>query len=242
MSIFDSLVQTAISSALGGNSNALTQNVVKGVVGMLTNNAGGISGLVEKMTQSGLGDVAASWIGKGDNKPITPQQLEEALGSDKVAELAEQAGIPADKGAEVLSQVIPAVVDKMTPEGEIPEEHHIGTLSKIILGGLGVAGATMAAKAVAGKFGHHEDDAPIIADAGSPLGSPSAAAPSAAPPAASAPAAQAQTYTVVSGDSLSKIAKHFYGDANDWHKIFEANRDKISNPDMIHPGQVLLIP
>jgi uncharacterized protein YidB (DUF937 family) len=241
MSIFDSLVQTAISSALGGNSNALTQNVVKGVVGMLTNNAGGISGLVEKMAQSGLGDVAASWIGKGDNKAITPQQLEDALGADKVAELAEQAGIPADKGAEVLSQVIPAVVDKMTPEGEIPEEHHLGTLSKIILGGLGVAGATMAAKAVAGKFGHHEDDAPIMADSGSPMGSPSVAAPSATPTAAD-PAAQAQTYTVVSGDSLSKIAKHFYGDGNDWHKIFEANRDKISNPDVIHPGQVLRIP
>lgn len=54
--------------------------------------------------------------------------------------------------------------------------------------------------------------------------------------------ASAQTYTVVSGDSLSKIAKKFYGDANAWKQIFEANRDKISNPDMIHPGQVLTIP
>lgn len=56
-----------------------------------------------------------------------------------------------------------------------------------------------------------------------------------------APAA-AQTYTVKSGDSLSKIAKHLYGDANSWHKIFDANRDKIKNPDLIHPGQVLTIP
>lgn len=54
--------------------------------------------------------------------------------------------------------------------------------------------------------------------------------------------ASAQTYTVVSGDSLSKIAKHFYGNANAWKQIFDANRDKISNPDMIHPGQVLTIP
>ena len=54
--------------------------------------------------------------------------------------------------------------------------------------------------------------------------------------------AASQTYTVVSGDSLSKIAKHFYGDANQWKKIFDANTDKIKNPDLIHPGQVLTIP
>ena len=59
-----------------------------------------------------------------------------------------------------------------------------------------------------------------------------------------APAAQSQsrTYTVVAGDSLSKIAKREYGDASKWHRIFEANRDKIQNPDLIHPGQVLNLP
>jgi nucleoid-associated protein YgaU len=61
---------------------------------------------------------------------------------------------------------------------------------------------------------------------------------------ASAPksAASARTYTVVSGDSLSKIAKREYGDAQKWQVIYQANRDKISNPDLIHPGQVLTIP
>lgn len=58
----------------------------------------------------------------------------------------------------------------------------------------------------------------------------------------SAPAAGQQTYTVKSGDSLSKIAKHFYGDASAWHRIYEANRDKIKNPDLIHPGQEFTIP
>ena len=56
-----------------------------------------------------------------------------------------------------------------------------------------------------------------------------------------APSAEA-TYTVVAGDSLSKIAKHHYGDANQWKRIWEANKDQIKNPDLIHPGQVLKIP
>ena len=51
-----------------------------------------------------------------------------------------------------------------------------------------------------------------------------------------------RTYTVVGGDSLSKIAKREYGDAKLWTKIFEANKDTIKNPDLIHPGQVLRIP
>ncbi len=54
--------------------------------------------------------------------------------------------------------------------------------------------------------------------------------------------AATQTYTVVGGDSLSKIARHFYGDANQWRRIFAANTDKIKNPDLIHAGQVLTIP
>ena len=240
MGLLDTLVTSAVTSALGGNANTLTGNLVKGVIGMVANNAGGLSGLVDKFAQSGLGDVAASWVGKGENKPVSPAQLVEALGADKVAELAKEAGIPEEKGAEVLSEVLPNVVNEMTPDGEIPEEHKLGTLSKIILGGLGVAGATMAAKAVAGHFGNKDEADAAVADVSAD--SPMQPAPAAAPSASAAAAPQGQTYTVVSGDNLSKIAKHFYGNANDWHKIFEANRDQISNPDLIKVGQVLRIP
>ncbi len=55
-------------------------------------------------------------------------------------------------------------------------------------------------------------------------------------------ASGARSYTVKAGDSLSKIAKHEYGDAAAWPKIFEANRDIIKNPDLIHPGQTLKLP
>ena len=51
-----------------------------------------------------------------------------------------------------------------------------------------------------------------------------------------------RTYTVVAGDNLSKIAKRFYGNANQWKRIFEANRDILDNPDLIRPGQELIIP
>jgi nucleoid-associated protein YgaU len=57
------------------------------------------------------------------------------------------------------------------------------------------------------------------------------------------PGAQTQRdYTIQSGDSLSKIARQFYGDPNDWQKIYQANKDKIKDPNLIHPGQKIIIP
>ena len=67
-------------------------------------------------------------------------------------------------------------------------------------------------------------------------------------PASASPAAtpnvtdRERTYTVVAGDTLSKIAKHEYGDASKWHQIYEANKDTIKNPDLIYPGQTFKIP
>lgn len=53
---------------------------------------------------------------------------------------------------------------------------------------------------------------------------------------------KATNYTVAAGDNLSKIARHCYGNANEWKKIFDANRDQLSDPDRIRPGQILKIP
>ena len=71
---------------------------------------------------------------------------------------------------------------------------------------------------------------------------PSAPAPKPDPGPTAGTSGQDQTYTVVAGDSLSKIAKRYYGDASKWPRIHEANRDQIKNPDLIHPGQRLKIP
>lgn len=87
---------------------------------------------------------------------------------------------------------------------------------------------------VQGSVASTAPDAPAKADFGNVTSTVASTSPDAP--------AQTQTYTVVSGDSLSKIAKHFYGRANDWHLIFEANRDQLDNPDLIKPGQVLKVP
>lgn len=73
-------------------------------------------------------------------------------------------------------------------------------------------------------------------------GSSTAPSPSPATPDPTVGSRAGRTYTVVQGDSLSKIAKHQYGDANKWRTIYEANRDLIKNPDLIYPGQSFKIP
>lgn len=88
-----------------------------------------------------------------------------------------------------------------------------------------------------GLFGRSANDDKKKADFGNVQSGSSSTAP---PPAAATGAGQ--TYTVVAGDSLSKIAKRFYGDAMKWNVIFEANRDQIKDADLIYPGQTLKIP
>ena len=80
--------------------------------------------------------------------------------------------------------------------------------------------------------------APKKADFSNVQAGASSTAPAAPPPESAA----AQTYTVAKGDTLSKIAKHFYGNANQWRTIYEANKDRIKNPDLIQVGWVLTIP
>jgi nucleoid-associated protein YgaU len=87
---------------------------------------------------------------------------------------------------------------------------------------------------------HPDDKHPDFSnvDSGSSSTAPSRGKPTPPPTGAST----FKTYTVQKGDSLSKIAKHMYGDANEWRKIFEANKDLIKDPDLIYPGQELKIP
>jgi LysM repeat protein len=99
------------------------------------------------------------------------------------------------------------------------------------------------------KFRKHDEDKPKADFSNVQSGSSTTAAEPAAPlpplseiPTPTGTTGLSQTYEVVAGDSLSKIAKRHYGDANKWHRIYEANRDQIKNPDLIYPGQKLTIP
>ena len=83
---------------------------------------GGLSGLLQSFQQGGHGDVMNSWIGPGQNQPIAPDQLHQALGPDAVNNLSRLTGLPADQLVSELSRVLPGVVDKLTPQGRMPTQ------------------------------------------------------------------------------------------------------------------------
>ncbi|MBC7940171.1 MAG: DUF937 domain-containing protein [Chitinophagaceae bacterium] len=82
---------------------------------------GGLGGLVERFTRGGLGDVVGSWVGTGSNLPVSSEQIGQVLGPDVLGQLARQLGLGQDDVAGRLSQMLPQVVDRLTPHGELPE-------------------------------------------------------------------------------------------------------------------------
>lgn len=104
---------------LGGLAGALG--------GLLANNGGagglgGLGGLVSKFEQAGMGDVIGSWIGKGENQPVSGGQLQDALGSDTIASIASKLGINAQTLLPMLATMLPALIDQLTPQGKVPEQ------------------------------------------------------------------------------------------------------------------------
>jgi uncharacterized protein YidB (DUF937 family) len=119
MGLLDSVVGMLGGSGQGGGNAAL----LNAVVGMLGSDAqgGGLGALLGKAQQSGLGDIVSSWIGHGQNLPISADQLHNILGSDTVANLARQLGMSHGDAASQISQMLPDVVDKLTPHGQVPQ-------------------------------------------------------------------------------------------------------------------------
>lgn len=121
MGLLDSVVGMLGGGQQGGGGNAALMNIV---VGMLANNGqhgGGVGDLIGKFQQSGLGDVVNSWIGTGQNMPVSGGQLQDVLGSDMLGNIAKQLGVSNGEAAGQLSQMLPQVLDKLTPHGNVPQ-------------------------------------------------------------------------------------------------------------------------
>jgi uncharacterized protein YidB (DUF937 family) len=162
------LLDSILGSVLGGGQNqnagqaALINAVIQmiankggaggglgGLVGSLAGGAaaqqggmgglGGLGGLIGALTQGGLGQAASSWVGTGQNQPVSPDQITQALGGGGndggiLAQLAQAAGMSHGEAASGLSQILPGLVDKLTPDGQIPQQD---SLEKM-LGSLGI--------------------------------------------------------------------------------------------------------
>ena len=117
------------SGALGGNLGALLPIIT----GMLANGSqqGGLGGLMEKFNQAGMGDQMSSWVGKGENLPISADQLSSVLGSGAIGDIASKLGVGQSEAGVMLAQMLPGIIDQLTPDGQAPA------------GGLGGAGDLM---------------------------------------------------------------------------------------------------
>ena len=119
MGILDSLGGSpAFKGMLGQLETAVLPVVLGEVLG--SDNQGGLSAIVAKLNQAGLGDQVKSWVGSGQNLPITAEQLHEVLGSDTVKQLAAKFNIPVDQITQILAQQLPAAVDHASPDGKLP--------------------------------------------------------------------------------------------------------------------------
>jgi uncharacterized protein YidB (DUF937 family) len=92
---------------------------------------GGISGLQQMFEQKGLGGVVSSWIGSGQNLPISADQIQNVLHSDALQQMAAKSGMDVGQLSGVISQLLPHAVDKLTPDGQVPEA---GALSQMMKG------------------------------------------------------------------------------------------------------------
>jgi len=136
MGLLDSIAGQ-VTGALGGQNTAGGADWM-GVISNLINNpqTGGLQGLIQSFQDKGLGGVVASWVGTGENLPISAEQLTSVLGSSHLQEMAQKVGLPVDGLTEKLSGLLPQVVDQLTPNGKMPEEGGLQAQGMSMLAGL----------------------------------------------------------------------------------------------------------
>jgi uncharacterized protein YidB (DUF937 family) len=145
MSLFDTLITQALgamnnSSNQSGSGNAALMDLVTGLVtgtaaeGQGPAAGGGLKTLLAAFSSNGLGEVAASWVSTGQNLPISAEQLQSVLGSGQIQAMAGKLGFSSADTAQLLSQLLPQVVDRLTPDGEVPEANLLSQGLKLLQG------------------------------------------------------------------------------------------------------------
>lgn len=134
-----------LKSVLGGSGEGSSEgsgklDIMSIITGLLGGQGGaGLGELVKKFTENGLGDVVSSWVGKGDNAPVTPEQVKDIFGEEGIEEMANKTGMNKEEVTGQLSDILPKAIDKVTPEGKLPDANEGGIdLGNIgdLLGGL----------------------------------------------------------------------------------------------------------
>jgi uncharacterized protein YidB (DUF937 family) len=127
MGLLDGLLGDAASKFLGGEGS----NPLLGIIGNLLSGSqgGGLSGLIENFNNKGLGNVISSWVGTGENLPISGEQIQEILGSGQIQQMAEKLGTSREEVSGGLAGLLPQIIDKLTPDGSVPES---GLLEKAL--------------------------------------------------------------------------------------------------------------
>ncbi len=118
MGILDGLLNSVLGNVLGGNGRSLAQAALD-----LVQQHGGLPGIVERFKQAGFGGEVDSWVGTGANRPISSDDLQRALGSGGLSGLASRLGMSSGDLGAGLSQMLPELINQMTPQGKIPANH-----------------------------------------------------------------------------------------------------------------------
>lgn len=123
MSFLDGILGEVLKGALNGNTDQQQQQQMPDIFGQVLQNTdlGSLGGLVKQLQEGGMGRQIESWLGNGQNIPISADQIRDALGNEQVRQIAQQFGIPVDELLKLLSQFLPGAVDQVSPNGEIEE-------------------------------------------------------------------------------------------------------------------------
>ncbi len=110
-----------LGGSLSGMLGQVTAAAAPGLISAMLakTNLGDLQGIVSQLQQGGLGDQVKSWLGSGSNLPVTPQQLQAALGDEHVKQIAAHFGVPVDQALKLLSEHLPAAVDQASPDGTL---------------------------------------------------------------------------------------------------------------------------